>query len=72
MATRGPRTFYRPKERPSESALLTPLAKRILYSAAHRCDASRSDIFETLLRLHGGELKRDLFRDVDESNGVSR
>jgi hypothetical protein len=63
---RGPKTFYRPKERPTESALLTPLAKRILYSAAHRCDASRSDIFETLLRLHGGELGPVLFQQLDE------
>ncbi len=66
MTRKGPRTRYRPKVPPPESALLTPLAKRILRAAAERCGASRSDVFETLLRLYGGTLDCSLFAQLVE------
>lgn len=65
MATRGPRAIYRPKDPPPESALLTPLGKRILRAATDRCGTNKSNVIETLLRLHGGELTADLFRPFE-------
>ena len=62
MATRGPKSIYKPKAPPPESALLTALGKQILRAATARCETNKSAVFETLLRLYGGELTPDLFR----------
>lgn len=64
MTRRGPRTIYGPKQRPSESVLLTPLGRRILYAASKRCRTKRSNVWETLLRLYGGTLEPELFKEA--------
>lgn len=58
---RGRPAYYRPKERPSRSVMLTMLGQKILDAAAARTGKTTSDIVEHLLRTHGGDLKKTDF-----------
>lgn len=71
MGIRGPRTWYRPKESQCETVKLTRFAKDILHACAARCDISRADAIETLLRLHGGEVGPELFVVAEDEERVA-
>lgn len=49
----GRPAYYRPKVHPSQSVLLTAMARRILRAAAKRTGKSKGDVVERLLRLYG-------------------
>ena len=60
----GPRSFYRPKDAPAKTMMLTKLGKEILREAHKRTGESEADIVEWLLRKHGREVVFD--RDSQE------
>ena len=59
-----PYSMFGQKDPMPVSALLTPLARRILVAAQLRTGATRSNVLELLTRLHAAALTRDDFAPV--------